>query len=156
MAKQQEPERPVLDTGLAPGDTPFWRGQGYQGELATRKNELLRSGSRTGFIPGGADNPNLGAMHVEDATPFKRPGFNPGVAQAGPRPLPHEREVYRTAAPSGGSFVRWLDGRTTHERDRPELVAYHESLDPEDDADERSAVAAHISAEDAYRGHRLW
>jgi hypothetical protein len=157
MAKQDgEQQKPVRDDGLAPGDTPFWRGQGYQATPATRKAELLRSGSRTGYIPGRADSPKLADMHVQDRVPYERPGFKSGVSQAGPRPLPSQAEVYRTPAPSGGSFVRHLDGRTTHEPDRPGLVEYHNSLHPEDDAEERESVRAEISNRDAIWGHRWW
>jgi hypothetical protein len=150
MAQQQEPEWPVRDDGLAPRETPFYAGQQYQGTAATRKTELLQSGSRTGYIPGRADSPKLANMYVQDRVPYKRPGFNPGVPQAGPRPLPGSVEVYRTPAPGGGSFVR----HTTHERDRPELVAYMHSLHPEDDADERAEVAAEIAHRDAIHMHK--
>jgi hypothetical protein len=156
MAQQDEPKRPVLDTGLAPGETPFYAGQSYQATPATRKAELLHSGSRTGFVPGGADSPKLANMYVQDRQPYKRPGYKSSGPQAGPRPLPREREVYRIDAPGGGSLVRYMDGHTEHHRERPGLVEYMNSLHPEHDADERADVAAEIANRDAIWTHKYW
>jgi hypothetical protein len=158
MAQQQEPEKPVRDDGLLRDKNPYYAGQKNQGELATRKNTLLSGGPGLGYIPGRADSPKLADVHVQDRVPYKRPGFNSGESQAGARPLPRDVEVYRMDAPGGGSFVRHLDGRTTHEFDRPGLVEYHGSLDPNDpdDADERASVAAEIANRDEIHGHRYW
>jgi hypothetical protein len=154
----QNDDRPVRDDGMAPREVPFYAGQEYQGDLATRKNALLSGGPGTGYIPGHADSPKLANMYVQDREPYKRPGFNSGATQQGPRPLPREREVHRMDAPGGGSFVRYMDGHTEHRRDRPELVEYHNSLDPNDpdDADERESVRAEISNRDAIWGHKYW
>jgi hypothetical protein len=151
--------RPVADSGIAPvpREAPYRAGGKQQGDLSTRKEDLLNTGT-IGHVPGRADSPKLADMYVQDRVPYKRPGYKSSGPQAGPRPLPSEVELYRMDAPGGGSFVRHLDGRTTHERDRPSLVEYHNSLDPSDpdDADERASVAAEISNRDAIWGHRYW
>ena len=150
-------DRPVRDSGIAPvpREAPYRAGGKHQGNLSSRKADLLHTGT-IGHVPGYDDSPKLADMYVQDRVPYKRPGYKSGASQAGPRPLPRDVEVYRTDAPGGGSFVRHLDGHTTHERDRPGLVEYHNSPDPEDDADERADVAAEISNRDANWGHRYW
>jgi hypothetical protein len=163
MAQQDEPKRPVLDTGLAPREVPFYRGQGYQGDLSTRKSTLLDGGPGLGYIPGHGGTRRGSSLHagsVHEATlpVANKVSFGKPMPAAGQmrRPMPREVEVYRTPAPGGGSFVRHLDGHTTHERDRPALVEYHNSLDPEGDADERAGVAAEISNRDALHNHKYW
>ena len=154
---EDQPAKPVRDDDLAARETPFYAGQQYQATAATRKAELLHSGSRIGYIPDRADSPKLANMYVQDRVPYKRPGFRPGVTQQGPRPLPRDVEVNRTPAPAGtGAFVRYADGHTALVRERPELVEYHNSLHPDDDADEREDVGNDIDARDAYYGHKYW
>lgn len=147
MANYHEEDRPVRDEGVAPvpREAPYYRGQADQGRLADRKASLLNTGT-IGHVPGNPYSRRLPSMYVQDAPNASR------------RALPRDTEVYRIDAPSGGSFVRHLDGHTTHEFDRPGLVEYLHSLDPNDpeDADEHASVKAEIANRDFIHGHPHW
>jgi hypothetical protein len=156
MAKSEHEDRPVRDDGEAPRNVPFRAGQKTQ---ATSKNELLSGGPGTGYIPGRADSPKLANMYVQDRVPYKRPGYKPGVVQAGPRSLPREVPVYSIPAPGGtGRFTRYADGHTEHHRARPEMMEYANSLDlsDPDEADEHRDLMNQVQAADETWGHKFW
>lgn len=159
MAQKEHEDRPVRDDGLAPREVPFYAGQQYQATTATRKNALLSGGPGTGYIPGRADSPKLGDMYVQDRVPYERPRYRTGVAQAGPRPLPREVPVYSIPAPGGtGRFTRYADGHTEHHRERPGMIEYLHSLNPNDpdEADEHADVLGQVQAADETWGHKFW
>lgn len=151
--------------GIAPlpREAPYRAGGAQQGDLSSRKTDLLNTGT-IGHVPGHdytLRGSSLRAGGVEEAWANKQAPIAPGGPRPGNgprRPMPRDVEVYRIDAPGGGSFVRHLDGHTTHERDRPGLVEYMNSLDPDDpeEADEHAHMRNHIQAEDDYRGHKLW
>jgi hypothetical protein len=158
----QNEDRPVRDEGIAPlpRKVPYRAGRKQQGELSTRKEDLLNTGA-IGHVPGHdytLRGSSLRAGGVEEAWASKQAPIAPG----GPRPdngrrrhMPREIPVH-TQTTHFGNITRYLDGHSEVHRDRPELVAYHNSLHPEDDADERAEVAAEIAHRDAIHMHKYW
>lgn len=159
MAKNED--RPVRDDGLAPGETtPFYAGQQYQATPATRKAELLYSGSRIGFVPGHGGTrrgSTLRAGGVLEASLPDTSATSFGKSSAGltRRPMPREVPIHRIPGPGGvGSLVRFLDGHTEHHLDRPGLL--EEMNDPDAHPDDREAARMEIEHRDSLNGHRYW
>lgn len=157
----QNENRPVADSGIAPvpREAPYRAGGKQQDDLSTRKEDLLHT-QGVGHVPGRADSPRLADQYVMDHQPYKRPGREMrGVAQAGPRPLPREVPVYSIPAPGGtGRFTRYADGHTEHHRERPGMIEYLRSLNPDDpdEADEHADVLGQVQAADEPWGHEFW
>jgi hypothetical protein len=156
---QQDEDRPVRDDGLAPRETPFFRGQKYQGDLSTRKKALLDGGPGLGHIPGHGGTLRGSSLHaggVQEATAGREAPANIGGGprtSTGRRPMPREIPVH-TQSTHFGNVTRYLDGHSEVHYERPELV--REMTHPDTHPEDAEALRQEIAHRDAVHTHRYW
>jgi hypothetical protein len=157
-SNHSEQQKPVRDDGAPYKDVPYRAGGKQQGDLSTRKNSLMDTGT-IGYVPGHSGTgrgSSAAAGYVEEAPRESARGpMQFGVARPAERPRPAPREIpVHTQTTRFGNLTRFLDGHSEVVRERPGLVemANHPDTPPDD----RAALNQEIAHRDAVQNHRYW
>jgi hypothetical protein len=153
---QEVPERPLRDEGVPPVPRAGYKaGAEDQGELASRKNDLLNTGT-IGYVPGNSGTGRHSSMRggsVEERPSGKGGGpVQYGVIRSASRkPMPREIPVHAQTT-RFGNVTRYLDGHSEIHRERPGLVEImnHPSTHPDD----KELLRQEIAHRDAINTHR--